>query len=164
MDALSFHYGSPEARESIAERLDDLLGNYSIYHENIRRINWDSKLRPFLDLNGKVELLYQVSQRSRDEIAEQIVDLGFTPTIEDPTPSYLPAKTEVKALQFIEGFDHAVLDIVQASRQLLEMAKDIFYLAQEYKEEETIALMSKVIQQLSFTAVVFSSVRLAQNN
>ena len=164
MDSISFHYGSPEARESIAERLDDLLANYSIYHENIRRINWDSKLRPFLDLNGKVEFLYQVTQNTRDNIAEQIVDLGFTPTIEDPQPNYLPATTEVKVLQFIEGFDHAVIEIVNTSKRLLELAKDIYFLATEYKEEGTMDMMNDIVQQLSLTAIVFSSVRLAQNN
>lgn len=164
MDSISFHYGSPEARESIAERLDDLLANYSIYHENIRRINWDTKLRPFLDLTGKVEFLYQVTQGTRDDIAEQIVDLGFTPTLEDPQPSYLPAKTEIRALQVIEGFDHAVIEIINTSKRLLEMAKDIYFLATAYKEESSMELMNNVVQQLSLTAIVFSSVRLAQNN
>ncbi|MEO0896539.1 MAG: hypothetical protein AAFY71_09090 [Bacteroidota bacterium] len=164
MDLINFENTTPEQRDELAERLDELLQNYEVYHNNVRRIHWDKGLHPFLDMNGKVDFLHKVSSNTQDELAEQVLDLGKTPSIGTITPNYLPSKLWIPSVEFVEGFDHAIQLLVSTSRTLLDEVKDIFYLAAEYEENSTMDLMNKLAQQLSMTAVVFSSVRLATLN
>jgi len=164
MDLINFESTSPEQRDELADRLDELLQNYEVYHNNVRRIHWEKSLHPFLDLNGKVDFLHKVSSSTQDDIAEQVLDLGKSPSIGTSTPSYLPSKLWIPTVEMVDGFDHAIHVLVSTSRTLLDEVKDIFYLAAEYEENSTMDLMNKLAQQLSMTAIVFSSVRLATLN
>lgn len=164
MDLINYERRSPEQREELAERLDDLLQNYEAYHNNIRRINWDKELFPYLDFKQKVDFLHKVSRSSQDRIAEQVFQLGKSPSLGIQRPSYLPTKLYIQQVEEFQGFEHAVQTLIQTSRQLLDEVRDIFYLAAEYQEESTMEQMSVLASQLSMTAFVFSSVRLATMN
>jgi len=164
MDLINFDKTSPEQREELAERLDDLLRNYEVYHNNIRKIHWDRQLNPFLDFNQKVDFLHKVSAHTQDNIAEQVLSLGKSPSIGETSPSYLPSNTYIQVLQEINGFEDAVLAIIRNSQELLKEVKEIFYLAAEYNEQSTMNQMSSLAQQLSMTVFVFSSVRLSMMN
>ncbi|MCI4671680.1 MAG: hypothetical protein MRZ79_26295 [Bacteroidia bacterium] len=164
MDLINFENTSPEQREELAERLDDLLQNYEVYHNNIRKIHWERSLHPYLDFNSKVDFLHKVSSSSQNKLAEQVLSLGKSPSVAAHTPSYLPSKLFIRGIDRVEGFEDAVQTLIGTSKELLEEVKDIFYLAADYQEESTMEQMNMLASQLSMTAFVFSSVRLSIMN
>ncbi len=164
MDLTNFQPINPDAEERLVEQLDDLLTNYEVYHNNIRKIHWAPELRPFLDLNEKVTFLYNVTRGTRDELAESITARGYLPSVAPEQPSYLPVQTSIQALQEIPQFEEAVFHLVRSSKELLSQVKEILILATELNDQRTQALMTNLAHQLSLTNIVFSSVRLAQLN
>lgn len=164
MDLTNYQPMNPDAEEQLIDKLDDLLTNYEVYHNNIRKIHWAPELRPFLDLNAKVTFLYNVSRGSRDELAEVITTKGYQPSVGQEQPSFLPIQTSIQALQEVPTFEEAIFHLVRSSKELLDQVKDLIILATELKDQETLGLMTNLAHQLSLTTIVFSSVRLAQLN
>ncbi|MEM7374325.1 MAG: hypothetical protein AAF587_37370 [Bacteroidota bacterium] len=154
----------PEGAEALAEKLDELLAEYQIYHSNLHKIHYDPKLRPFLDLSEKVERLYGLTQYNREYIAEQILKLGHQPTDYSSSFDQALMKTGVSQIQEVRGFEGAVYALIYTSHQLLESVKEVFYLAAEFQAKDAMAAMGQLAQQLTFAIGVFASVRLAHLN
>ena len=128
--------------EELAEHLDHLLADFQVYQKNIRKLLWNQQLRPYLKFNQSVAGLHESVRLSGDVIADQIMTLGETPSLE---PNTLPAQTRVSmVVAEITDFETAVYAIVNSSHELLGAVKEVFELAASYKEEYTMALMSAI--------------------
>jgi starvation-inducible DNA-binding protein len=65
--------------DTLAERLNELLSNYSIFYQNTRGYHWNIKGEKFFELHVKFEELYNDLILKIDEVAERILTLGHTP-------------------------------------------------------------------------------------
>lgn len=153
---------SPEGREDLAEKLDELLVDYQQYHLNVRKIHWDVKMRPFLDFSEKLNILYNVTDQNTDILAEKIVSLGFSPNAEGQELALM--KSRLHPIPRPENVEQSIFAIIQMSQELLVTVDEVFYTAASYEEKQTMFLMKSLAQQLKFTIWAFSSVRAAMSN
>jgi len=153
---------SPEGREDLAEKLDGLLLDYQQYHQNVRKIHWDPKLRPFLDFSDKLDILYNVSNHNTNVLAEEIMNLGFSPS--ESGSALAVVKSRIHPMPRPENLEQSIFSIIQMSKELLATVDEVFYTAASYEEEHSMFLMKTLAQQLKFTIWVFSSVRSAVSN
>jgi len=65
--------------KQLAEKLNVLLANYSIFYQNTRGYHWNIKGEKFFELHVKFEELYNDLFLKIDEVAERILTLGHTP-------------------------------------------------------------------------------------
>jgi starvation-inducible DNA-binding protein len=73
--------GLDEAKaRKLAEKLNELLANYSIFYQNTRGYHWNIKGEKFFELHLKFEELYNDLLVKIDEVAERILTLGHTPS------------------------------------------------------------------------------------
>ena len=63
----------------LADKLNDLLANYSIFYQNTRGYHWNIKGEKFFELHVKFEELYNDLLLKIDEVAERILTLGHAP-------------------------------------------------------------------------------------
>lgn len=63
----------------LAEKLNELLANYSIFYQNTRGYHWNIKGEKFFELHLKFEELYNDLLLKIDELAERILTLEQTP-------------------------------------------------------------------------------------
>ena len=163
MELISYNSLNPEKAEKLAQAMDEVLVDYQIYQQNIRKIQWDQRLRPYLDLSQKVNILYGVTEANTHNLARQILKLGHSPTTVSNGSTAL-MKSHMTQIQEVRNFDEAIYGIIHTSGQLLEAVQEVFYLAAEYEEKQSLAMMGQLAQQLNFTIWAFSSVRSATNN
>ena len=67
---------STKETERIAESLNLLLANYSVYYQKLRNYHWNVQGSDFFDLHEQFEMLYTEALNSIDSIAERIRALG----------------------------------------------------------------------------------------
>ena len=60
----------------LAEKLNELLADYSIFYQNIRGYHWNIKGDKFFELHDKFQELYENLFVKIDEVAERIRTLG----------------------------------------------------------------------------------------
>ncbi|HRP61567.1 MAG TPA: ferritin-like domain-containing protein, partial [Vicingus sp.] len=65
--------------KQLADKLNDLLANYSIFYQNTRGYHWNIKGQKFFELHLKFEELYNDLVLKIDEVAERILTLGYAP-------------------------------------------------------------------------------------
>ena len=65
--------------KKLAEKLNELLANYSIFYQNTRGYHWNIKGEKFFELHLKFEELYNDLLIKIDEVAERILTLGASP-------------------------------------------------------------------------------------
>ena len=65
--------------KKLAEKLNFLLANYSVFYQNTRGYHWNIKGDNFFELHEKFEELYNDLIVKIDEVAERILTLGYTP-------------------------------------------------------------------------------------
>ena len=65
--------------KELAEKLNILLANYSVFYQNTRGFHWNIKGDTFFELHVKFEELYNDLVIKIDEVAERILTLGYTP-------------------------------------------------------------------------------------
>lgn len=153
---------SPEGREDLAEKLDELLLDYQNYHKNIRKIHWEPKLRAYLDFSDKLDILYNVSSHNTNVLAETILGLGYPPN--EHSQELALVKSRIHPMPKPESLNQSVFAIIQMSKELLATVDEVFYTAASYEEEHSMRLMRTLAQQLKFTIWVFSSIRSAMSN
>lgn len=163
MHLAEYRSHNPEGADRLAEKLDDLLFDYQVYQQNVRNLQWNRRLRPFLDFGPKVQLLDQVTDQNTQAVAEHLIQLGYSPQASAPN-SLMLSTSRVAPLPEVENADEALLGLIEMSKQLLETVHEVWYLAQELKEPNTLGLMTKLATQLKFGIHVFQASRLAMNN
>lgn len=143
-----------EKSEELAEKLNNLLSNYSVFYQNTRGYHWNIQGDKFFELHNKFEELYLDLFEKIDAIAERILTLGFQPThryniyIKE---SEIPESFEVK-----NGFN-AVEEILSAFQILLKKQRTILNLSDLIDDEGTNALMSDYISEQEKSVWMYSA-------
>ena len=128
----------------IAEKLNALLADFSIFYMNLRGFHWIIRGDKFFVLHEKFEEFYDDLAEKIDEIAERILMIGHTPV--HAYSDYLKlaqlkeVKNETEGRSCVEhsltGFQH----LIALERELLDVAG-------ESGDEGSAALMSDFIRE-----------------
>ena len=127
----------------LAEKLNELLANYSIFYQNTRGYHWNIKGEKFFELHLKFEELYNDLFLKIDEVAERILTLGYTPM--HNFSDYRSTSTIKESEQVSNGIV-AVGEILNALRIIIILQRDILQLSANAGDEGTNALMSDYIR------------------
>lgn len=127
----------------LADRLNVLLANYSIFYQNVRGYHWNIKGEKFFELHLKFEELYNDLLLKIDEIAERILTLGAIPRHNYSDYSKLSQVAE--SPQESDGLK-AVSSILDAFRTIIVLQRELLELAADASDEGTNALMSDYIR------------------
>lgn len=133
-----------EKSKELAERLNDLLANYSIFYQNTRGFHWNIKGEKFFELHVKFEELYNDLLLKVDEVAERILTLGHS-----PKHNYTDYKlvSEIKESVKIEDGKIAVSFILESFKVLITKQRSLLELSDTINDEGTNALMSDYIRE-----------------
>ena len=127
----------------LAESLNDLLANYSVFYQNARGYHWNVKGDKFFELHVKFEELYNDLFTKIDEVAERILTLGFVPSYK--FSDYLSTSNIKESNEVFDGYK-SVEEILEAFKLLLSRQRVILNLSADIDDEGTNALMSDYIR------------------
>ncbi|NUM32567.1 MAG: DNA starvation/stationary phase protection protein [Bacteroidetes bacterium] len=127
----------------IAEKLNYLLANYSIFYQNLRGYHWNVKGEKFFELHLKFEELYNDVQLKIDEIAERILTLSHAPNHNFSDYKKLSKINESKNVN--DGIV-AVSDILSSFKIIISLQREILSMSSDANDEGTNALMSDYIR------------------
>lgn len=130
--------------KALAELLNDLLSNYSLFYQNSRGYHWNIKGEKFFELHVKFEELYNNLFIKIDDIAERILTLGYSP---GHTFSSYSLTAEIKESEDVSDGKRAVDDILKSYKILIKKQRHILSFAAEIDDEGTNALMSDNIRE-----------------
>jgi starvation-inducible DNA-binding protein len=127
----------------LADKLNTLLANYSIFYQNTRGYHWNIKGEKFFELHLKFEELYNDLFIKIDEVAERILTLGYS-----PKHRYSDYKKESKIAESNEVSDgiKAVIEIIESFKVIIMIQRDLLNLSADASDEGTNALMSDYIR------------------
>ncbi|UBM58202.1 DNA starvation/stationary phase protection protein [Marinilongibacter aquaticus] len=128
----------------LAEKLNVLLANYSIFYQNTRGYHWNIKGDKFFELHVKFEELYDDLRLKIDEIAERILTLG-----ESPAHNYsaYAAVSLIKESDKVSDGVEAVKGILESFKTLIILQRELLDLSGDADDEGTNALMSDYIRE-----------------
>jgi starvation-inducible DNA-binding protein len=133
-----------EKSKELADHLNKLLANYSVFYQNSRGYHWNIRGEKFFILHEKFEELYTDLFQKIDEIAERILTLGYAPEHRSSaylTISHISESSEVtEARKCVEG-------ILDSFQKLIEMQREILDLSGNIGDEGTNAMMSDYIRE-----------------
>jgi len=130
--------------KELADLLNDLLANYSVFYQNTRGYHWNIKGEKFFELHLKFEELYNDLFIKIDEVAERVLTLGHIPRhkfTDYQKQSEVPESNEVS-----DGVI-AVQQILDVFKILLRKQRVILNLSAEIDDEGTNAQMSDYIRE-----------------
>jgi len=127
----------------LAEKLNELLANYSIFYQNTRGYHWNIKGEKFFELHLKFEELYDDLLLKIDEVAERILTLGHTPK-HNYTDYRISAKIKESA-QVSNGIK-AVEDILTSLQTIIILQRELLIISGDAQDEGTNSLMSDYIR------------------
>ena len=130
--------------KQMAERLNALLANYTVFYMNVRGFHWNIKGNQFFELHKKFEELYGDLEAKIDEVAERILTLGHTPvhTFSD----YLRI-AELKECHDVTTAHETVSRVLEGLTTLIRVQRELLALSAEANDEGTNALMSDYIRE-----------------
>ncbi|MCO6496774.1 MAG: DNA starvation/stationary phase protection protein [Chitinophagaceae bacterium] len=126
----------------LADQLNVLLADYSIFYQNVRGFHWNIKGNMFFELHAKFEELYNDLFVKIDEVAERILTLGYTPI---HNYSDYKAIASIAETGKISDGEKAVATILKSFADVLVLQREILNLASDAGDEGTNALMSDYI-------------------
>jgi len=129
--------------EKIADKLNELLSNYSIFYQNTRGYHWNIKGLKFFELHLKFEELYNDLLLKIDEVAERILTLGHTPIHNYSDYSKKSQITESK--QVSDGIV-AVQEIIISFQTTIKLQRELLEITADANDEGTNALMSDYLR------------------
>ena len=127
----------------LAEKLNELLSNYSIFYQNTRGYHWNIKGEKFFELHVKFEELYNDLFLKIDEVAERILTLGFTPN--HNYSDYKKTSKIAESAQISDGI-LAVGNILASFQIIIILERELLTLSADACDEGTNALMSDYIR------------------
>jgi starvation-inducible DNA-binding protein len=130
--------------KQLAEKLNDLLANYSVFYMNTRGFHWNISGDKFFELHLKFEELYNNLVLKIDEVAERVLTLGHT-----PMHSYTDyvSTSEIKAVKNISEGKAAVQYILESFKIIITKQRALLELSAKADDEGTNALMSDYIRE-----------------
>ncbi len=132
-----------EKAGQLADRLNALLANYSIFYQNVRGYHWNIKGQKFFELHLKFEELYNDLLLKIDEIAERILTLGAIP---HHNYSEYSQQSQIAESPRVSDGLQAVGAILEAFRTIIILQRELLELSAETSDEGTNALMSDYIR------------------
>ena len=138
----------------LAEKLNELLANYSIFYQNTRGYHWNIKGEKFFELHLKFEELYNDLLLKIDEIAERILTLGHT-----PKHNYADYRktSKIQESVFVSDGIKAVEDILASFKTIIILQRELLTIASDAGDEGTNALMSDYIRLQEKSVWMYSS-------
>lgn len=130
--------------KELADLLNDLLANYSVFYQNTRGYHWNIKGDKFFELHLKFEELYNDLFVKIDDVAERILTLGNIP--KHQFTDYLK-QSEIPESSEVSDGRKAVQQILEAFKILLKKQRVILNLSAEINDEGTNAQMSDYIRE-----------------
>lgn len=130
--------------EELAEKLNVLLADYSIFYQNVRGSHWNIKGDKFFELHIKFEELYNDLLLKIDEIAERILTLGYSP--QHKYSAYFKVATIKEASEVSDGKKDVEL-ILESFKTIITQQRELLDLSAEADDEGTNALMSDYIRE-----------------
>jgi len=140
--------------KELAEKLNILLANYSVFYQNTRGFHWNIKGDSFFVLHVKFEELYDDLKIKIDEVAERILTLGYTPNHQ--YTKYVEVSDIIESGKVSDGID-AVNEILGAFKVILKIQREILELSGDADDEGTNSLMSDYITEQEKLVWMYSS-------
>lgn len=140
--------------EELAQRLNELLANYSIFYQNTRGYHWNIKGEKFFELHLKFEELYNDLLLKIDEIAERILTLGHSP---NHNYSDYKKKSKISESANVSNGIKAVEDILNSFKIIINIQRELLILSAETNDEGTNALMSDYLRTQEKLVWMYSS-------
>ena len=138
----------------LAEKLNELLANYSIFYQNARGHHWNIKGEKFFELHLKFEELYNGLLLKMDEVAERILTLGHSP--KHNYADYRVTSKIKESVQVSDGMT-AVEDILASLQTIIVLQRELLKLSSDADDEGTNALMSDYIREQEKLVWMYSS-------
>ena len=130
--------------EKLAEKLNELLADYSIFYQNIRGYHWNIKGDKFFELHDKFQELYEDLFIKIDEVAERIRTLGHTPNHKF---SVYQKEAKIKESSEVSDGIKDVQDTLESFKIIIILQREILDLSADAEDEGTNALMSDYIRE-----------------
>ncbi|QCX52912.1 Dps family protein [Elizabethkingia sp. JS20170427COW] len=130
--------------KNIAQKLNVLLSNYSVFYQNTRGAHWNIKGDLFFTLHPKFEELYNNLVLKIDEIAERILTLGAQP---EHNYSFYIQNSEIKESNEVSNPVKCVENILDSFRIIIALQRDLLELTDKAGDEGTNSLMSDYITE-----------------
>ncbi|MCK9450643.1 MAG: DNA starvation/stationary phase protection protein [Bacteroidales bacterium] len=143
-----------EKSKEMAEKLNDLLANFSIFYVNLRGFHWNIKGEKFFELHDKFEEIYDDTEVKIDEIAERVLTLSFTPI--HAYSDYIKM-SEIKEVKNMSDGRATVENLLSSFQTLLAKERAILAMAGDMDDEGTNAKMSDYIREQEKTVWMLSS-------
>ncbi|MEP7266735.1 MAG: Dps family protein [Saprospiraceae bacterium] len=140
--------------KKLAEKLNVLLANYSIFYQNTRGYHWNIKGDKFFELHVKFEELYNDLLLKIDEVAERILTLGHAP---DHNYSKYRETAKIKESIQISNGIKAIEEILHSFQIIILLQRELLTLSSEAEDEGTNALMSDYIRMQEKLVWMYSS-------
>lgn len=143
-----------EKSKMLAEKLNELLADYSIFYQNVRGYHWNIRGDKFFELHGKFQELYEDLFVKIDEVAERIQTLGHV-----PNHQFSVYKKEAKVKESTEVSDGIkdVKDILESFSIIISLQRELLELSAEADDEGTNALMSDYIREQEKSVWMYSA-------
>lgn len=138
----------------LAEKLNLLLAQYSIFYQNTRGFHWNIKGLHFFELHSKFEELYNDLFLKIDEIAERILTLGYLPNYK--YSDYLK-QSQIEESPFLSDGLKATETILSSLRLVIILQREVLAIASEIDDQGTFLLMSNYIREQEKLAWMYSS-------
>jgi len=139
---------------ALAQQLNVLLANYSIFYQNTRGYHWNIKGEKFFELHVKFEELYNDLLLKIDEVAERILTLGHAP--KHKYSDYQTISSIAESSQVSNG-QKAVENILHSFKTIISIQRELLILSAEASDEGTNALMSDYIRAQEKLVWMYSS-------
>lgn len=130
--------------QQLAEKLNELLANYSLFYQNVRGYHWNIKGEKFFELHLKFEELYNDLLLKIDEVAERILTLGHAPG--HRYSNYKSISRIGESSEVSDGLK-AVGDILSSFQTIIALQRELLELSGVANDEGTNALMSDYIRE-----------------
>jgi starvation-inducible DNA-binding protein len=130
--------------EVLAEKLNELLADYSIFYQNIRGYHWNITGDKFFELHDKFQELYEDLFVKIDEVAERIQTLGHTPNHQFSV--YKKVAEIEESTEVADGIKD-VKDTLESLKTIIILQREILDLSADAEDEGTNALMSDYIRE-----------------
>ena len=130
--------------KKIAEKLQVLLANYSVFYQNTRGAHWNIVGDQFFTLHPKFEELYDGLVLKIDEIAGRILTLGECPN--HNYSDYLKVST-IKESKEVKDGAKCVEGILEAFKVVIELQRELLDITDEAGDEGTNSLMGGYITE-----------------
>jgi starvation-inducible DNA-binding protein len=138
----------------LADKLNVLLANYSVFYQNTRGYHWTIRGDKFFELHLKFEELYNDLFIKIDEVAERILTLGHSP--HHNHSDYQKVSQVKESLQVTDGMK-AVGDIINSFQITIALQRELLVLSADANDEGTNALMSDYIRAQEKSVWMYSA-------